>query len=171
MGIRASVQDCMKGLCSSVSCLWWWPTTYGWGVVWSSTSMQGEMPSLNSGNSPASAHCDSEHPQSIAPVMSQTRWYSWGTEMHSTNLFLITDQHILLFCHWTYCFSSLVRVTALWSFSQTSRCLPLNRAGWAHLHTLCWDSMLYCSPLAVPPQESGTWKLTTHHSSHCVKKK
>lgn len=53
MGIRASVQGHMKGLCSSASCLWWWPTTDARGAVWSSTSIQGGLFSLNSGNSPA----------------------------------------------------------------------------------------------------------------------
>lgn len=53
MGIRASVQGHMKGLCSSASCLWWWPTTDAQGAVWSSTSIQGGLFSLNSGNSPA----------------------------------------------------------------------------------------------------------------------
>ena len=53
MGIRASVQGHMKGLCSSASCLWWWPTTDARGAVWGSTSIQGGIFSLNSGNSPA----------------------------------------------------------------------------------------------------------------------
>lgn len=117
MGIRASVQDCMESLCSSAPCLWWWPTAYAQGVVWSSTSMQGEMFSLKRGNSPASAICDSGHPQSMVPVMSQRRRYSQGREMHSTHLFLITGQHIRLFCHWPHCFPSLAGVTALWSSS------------------------------------------------------
>lgn len=53
MGFRTSVQRHMKSLCSSASCLWWWPTIDPQGVVWSSTSIQGGIFSLSSGNSPA----------------------------------------------------------------------------------------------------------------------
>lgn len=53
MGIRASVQGHMKGLCSSVSCLWWWPATDAQGALWSRASIQGGIFSLNCGNSPA----------------------------------------------------------------------------------------------------------------------
>lgn len=88
---------------------------------------------------------------------------------------LITGQHILFFYHWLHRFSSSSQGDMPSgpppSFSQTSGSPSAqNRAGKLHLPAVCWESTRYYSPLAVRPQKSGTWKLTTYHSSHGVKK-
>lgn len=157
----------MKGLCSSASHLWWWPTCV-WGEVWA-----------------AQACRERWFPWTVKTVQLQQTvvldilrvWHQW----------CLRDRDILEAqrCIPHTSFPSLVSTSfsfvtghaaflpqSGWlpsgpppSFSQTFECPPLSRAGWTHLHTLCWDSLLHCSPPAVPPQE-----LTTHHSSICVKK-
>lgn len=108
-------------------------------------------------------------------------WYQWrlrkgdileAQRCNSGNSSPFWLEH--LFRHLPHCFSSSSQGDMPSgpppSFSQTSGSpSALNRVVKSHLPTVFWESTSYYSPLMVPPQKSGTQKLTTYHSSHCIK--
>lgn len=139
-------------------------------AVWSTTSIQGRLLSLKSVQ--FSAICGpSLSSESGTRDISEKKLLLRHTDATQAP-FLITGQHILsLFtlatlraffesgCHLSYC--PALHSLVIWISSLEQR--------WQIALTLCWESTLYCNPLAGSPEKSGTWKLTAYNSSHYVK--
>lgn len=172
MGIRACAQGYMKGLCSLASCLWWWPTTDAQGAVWSSTSRQGGIFSLNSGNSPGFINL-----WLWDILRARYQWHlrkgdtleahrcNSGTSSHQWSehpfLLLLATWLFFLRSGWYVLMSSSLLTPNFWN----SYCFE---QGWQVALTHCMLG-IHSVP-TVPPKKLDTRKLTTYHRSHCVKK-